>query len=322
MKVTRLALIGILGLGMFSVETRAESWPTKPIRAVVPLAAGSTTDVIPRIVFEELARQLGQPIVVENRPGAGGTTGAAAVARSDPDGYTILANGSGHTIAPALYTNLGYSPSRDFVAVIPFGISPNVLVVPSTKGWKTAAELVAAAKQNPGALNYSSVGAGTATHLSAERFRRIAGFDAAHVPFKGGGEAITEVIAGRIDFFFGPIGLALPHIKEGKLTALLVNSKERSAALPEVPTTSEAGYANAEYPIWFGLFVPKKTPREIVDRLHRETLKALTQPSVRDKLVGMGIDPMLLTSGEFDALIGREIAVNAELVRLAGIKAK
>jgi tripartite-type tricarboxylate transporter receptor subunit TctC len=322
MQVTRLALIGILGLSMLSVEARSESWPTKPIRAVVPLAAGSTTDVIPRIVFEELARQLGQPIVVENRPGAGGTTGAAAVARSDPDGYTILANGSGHTIAPALYPNLGYSPSGDFAAVIPFGISPNVLVVPSAKGWKTASELVTAAKKNPGALNYSSVGAGTATHLSVERFRRSAGFEAAHVPFKGGGEAITEVIAGRIDFFFGPLGLALPHIRDGKLAALLVNSNERSPALPQVPTTSEDGYANAEYPIWFGLFVPAKTPREIVELLHRETRKALLQPSVREKLVGLGVDPMLMTPREFDALVEKEIAVNAELVKLAGIKAK
>ena len=258
---------------------------------------------------------------MENRVGAGGTVGAAAVAKADPDGYTILANGSGHTIAPALYPNLAYSPAGDFAAVIPFGISPNVLVVPLAKGWKTAADLVAAGKKAPGALNFSSVGVGTATHLSAERFRRSAGFEAVHVPFKGGGEAITEVIAGRIDFFFGPVGLALPHIKDGKLVALAVNGNERSAVMPQVRTTGEAGYANAEYPIWFGLFVPANTPREIVDRLHRETQKALQQPTVRDRLAGMGVDPMKLSPREFDALVEREIEVNAQLVKAVGIKA-
>jgi tripartite-type tricarboxylate transporter receptor subunit TctC len=321
MKITRLALLPMLGLGVLCPDASAETWPSKPIRAIVPLAAGSTTDIIPRIVFEELSRQLRQPIVVENQPGAGATIGTAAVAKAEPDGYTILATGSGHTIAPALRPNLGYNPSRDFAAVIPLGISPNVLVVPAAKGWKTAGDLAAAAKKNPGALTFSSVGAGTVTHLSAERFRRSAGFEAVHVPFKGGGEAITEVIAGRVDFFFGPVGLALPHIKGGKLLALAVNGTQRSAALPNVPTTSEAGYANAELPIWFGLFVPAKTPREIVEKLHRETLQALRAPNVRAKLAGMGVDPMILTPREFDALVEKEIAVNAELVKSSGVKA-
>jgi tripartite-type tricarboxylate transporter receptor subunit TctC len=320
MKMPRLVALALLGLGLVCVEVSADTWPSKPIKAIVPLAAGSTTDVVPRIVFEELSRHLGQPIVVENRPGAGGTIGTATVAKARPDGYTILANGSGHTIAPAFYPNLGYSPARDFAAVIPFGISPNVLVVPPTKGWRTAADLVAAAKRASRALNFSSVGAGTATHLSAERFQRSAGFEAVHVPFKGGGEAISEVIAGRIDFFFGPVGLALPHIKEGRLVALAVNGKEPSAALPQIPTTSEAGYANAEYPIWFGLFVPKKTPREIVERLYSQTLKTLQQPIVRDKLAAMGVDPMMMTSREYDALVEEEIAVNAALVKAVGVK--
>ena len=294
-------LLPVLGLGLVTMEARAEAWPTKPLRAIVPVGAGSTTDIIPRVVFEQLSAQLGQSIVVENRVGAGGTIGSAFVAKADPDGYTILAHGSALTISPSLYSNLGYDPARDFVAVVPFGISPSVLVVPPARGWKTVGDLVAAAKAKPGALNFSSVGVGTATHLSAERFRASAGVEAVHVPFKGGAEAMTEVIAGRIDFFFGPVALVLPQIQDGKLTALAVNSAKRSAALPSVPTTLEAGIANAEYPIWLGMFLPAKTPRDIVDKLNRETLKALQEPKVRDKLAALGFDPMVMTPAEFAA---------------------
>jgi tripartite-type tricarboxylate transporter receptor subunit TctC len=272
------------------------------------------------VVFEQLSAHLGQSIAVENRTGAGGTTGSGFVAKADPDGYTILAHGSALTISPALYRNLGYDPARDLVPVVPFGIMANVLVVPPGRGWKTAGDLVAAARAKPGALNFSSVGVGSATHLSAERFRRSAGVEAKHVPFKGGAEAMTEVIAGRIDFFFGPVPLVLPQVREGKLTALAVNSAKRSAALPNVPTTLEAGVANAEYPIWLGLFLPAKTPREIVDKLNRETLKALQEPKVRDKLAALGIDPMVMTPSEFAAHVDKEIAVNAALVEAAGLK--
>ena len=198
-----LTLVPVLGLGLATMDARAQTWPTKPLRAIVPVGAGSTTDIIPRVVFEQLSAQLGQSIVVENRAGAGGTIGSDFVAKADPDGYTILAHGSALTISPALYPNLGYDPARDLVAVVPLGIMANVLVVPPAKGWKTIGDLVAAAKANPGALNFSSVGVGSATHLSAERLCRSAGVEVAHIPFKGGAEAMTEVIAGRIDFFFG-----------------------------------------------------------------------------------------------------------------------
>ena len=321
MKPISLMLLPVLGLGLATMEAAAQTWPTKPLRAIVPVGAGSTTDIIPRVVFEQLSPQLGQSIVVENRTGAGGTIGTAFVAKADPDGYTVLAHGSALTISPSLYPNLSYHPARDFAAVVPFGISPSVLVVPPARGWKTVGDLVAAAKAKPGALNFSSVGVGTATHLSAERFRRSAGVEAVHVPFKGGAEAMTEVIAGRIDFFFGPVALVLPNVREGKLTALVVNGAKRSAALPDVPTTLEAGFANAEYPIWFGLFLPAKTPRDIVDKLHRETLKALQAPKVRDKLAALGVDPMVMTPAEFDAHVEKEIAVNAALVKAIGIKA-
>jgi tripartite-type tricarboxylate transporter receptor subunit TctC len=320
MKPMWLTLVPILGLGLATMDAQAQTWPTKPLRAIVPVGAGSTTDIIPRVVFEQLSAHLGQSIAVENRTGAGGTTGSGFVAKADPDGYTILAHGSALTISPALYRNLGYDPARDLVPVVPFGIMANVLVVPPGRGWKTVGDLVAAAKAKPGALNFSSVGVGSATHLSAERFRRSAGVEAKHVPFKGGAEAMTEVIAGRIDFFFGPVPLVLPQIREGKLAALAVNGSKRAAALPDVPTTLEAGVANAEYPIWLGLFLPAKTPREIVDKLNRETLEALQEPKVRDKLAALGVDPMVMTPSEFAAHVEKEFAVNAALVEAAGLK--
>ena len=319
MKSAVLMLVPALGLAVATVEAAAEAWPAKSLRAIVPYGAGSSTDIVPRVVFDELSRQLGQSIVVENRPGAGGTIGAAFVAKADADGYTVLVNSSAHAIAPSLYPNLSYDPARDFAAVIPLGSSPNVLVVSPDKGFKTVGDLVAAAKAKPGALTFSSVGIGSATHLSAERFRSSAGFEALHVPFRGGPEAMSEVMAGRVDFFFGPVGLVLPLVREGKLAALVVNGAKRSAALPDVPTTREAGFADAEYPIWFGLFAPAKTPRDIVDKLHRETLRALQAPKVAAKLSALGVEPMVMTPGEFDAFVRNEIAVNATLVKTAGV---
>jgi tripartite-type tricarboxylate transporter receptor subunit TctC len=320
MKPICLMLLPAVGLAFATMQVRSENWPAKPLRAIVPYAAGSTTDIVPRVVFEQLSPQLGQSIIVENRTGAGGTIGTAFVAKADPDGHTMLVNSSAHTISPSLYPNLSYHPARGFAGVIALGISPNVLVVSPAKGFKTVGDLVAAAKANPGVLTFSSVGVGTATHLSAERFRFSAGVQAVHVPFRGGAEAMSEVMAGRVGFFFGPVGLVLPHVRDGKLVALAVNGTRRAAALAEVPTTLEAGFADAEYPIWFGLFLPAKTPREIVDKLHQETLRALQAPKVREKLAALGIDPMEMSPAEFDAHVEKEIGVNAALVKATGIK--
>jgi tripartite-type tricarboxylate transporter receptor subunit TctC len=311
----RWSLILLSALSLAPADVRAEDWPTRPLRAIVPVAAGSLVDIVPRIVFDQLAIQLGQTIVVENRPGAGATIGTGLAAKADPDGYTVLVNSSAHTIAPSLFANLSYDPARDFAAVAPLGVTPFVLVVPPARGFKTAQDLVAAAKAKPGAFNFSSLGVGTASHLSAERFLLSTGLQAVHVPFKGGPEAMTGVITGRIDFYFVAIGAALPYIEDGKLSALAVNSAKRSAALPDVPTTREAGFNNAEYPTWFGLFLPAKTPREIVDKLHRETFKALQEPKVRDKLAALGFDPMVMTPSEFDAFVAKDIAINAVLVK-------
>jgi len=316
----RASLVLIAALAAF--EAPAQGWPAKPIRAIVPVGAGSSTDIVHRLVLEQLSAQFGQQVVVENRVGAGGSIGSAAVAKSPPDGYTLLAHGSAHTIAPALYKTLPYDPVRDFAAVAPIGVSPAVLVVPPAKGAKTAADLVAAAKARPNALNFSSVGIGSATHLSAERFVSSAAVQAVHIPFKGGAEAMTEVIAGRADFFFGPVALVLPHIREGRLAALAVNTEKRSPALPDVPTLREAGIRDAEYPIWFALFAPAGTPREIVERLNREALAALQAPKVREKLAALGVDPMPMSPAEFAAYVEREVALNAALAQKAGLKAE
>jgi tripartite-type tricarboxylate transporter receptor subunit TctC len=320
MKTKYVMLLSVLGLACTAMDARADGWPTKPLRAIVPFGAGSLVDSVPRIVFEQLSAQLGQPIVVENRPGAGQTTGANLVAKSEPDGYTLLVNSSAHVIAPSLHRKLSYDAARDFAAVIPLGTAPHLLVVPPDRGLKTAREFVAAAKAKPGAMNFASAGVGTATHLSAERFRLSAGIDAVHVPFKGGADIIAEVIAGRIDFFLGPLGVMLPHVKAGKLTALAINDATRSPLLPDVPTTLEVGLVDAEYPLWLGMFMPTRTPHDIVEKMHRETLKALQEPKVKEKLAAMGIGPLVMTPAEFGSYVEREIAANAALVEIAGLK--
>jgi len=321
MKRICLTLLAILALAVPSTQAGAQSWPTRPIRAIVPYTAGSGTDVTARVILNQLSSELGQSIVVENRVGAEGTIGTAAAAKSDPDGYTILVQSSALTIAPSIYQNLTYDTARDLTAVALLGVSPNVLIISSARGIRTIHELVYAAKAKPRSLTFASAGVGTNTHLSAERFRLRAGFEVVHVPFKGGSEAITEVMTGRVDFAFLPIGIVLSHIREGKLTALAVNGSKRASALPDVPTTLEAGFTDSDYPIWWATFVPAKTPRDIVDKLYRETLKAMEAPNVQEKLATMGVDPLVLTPAELDAHIKKELSTNAALVKATGVKA-
>lgn len=312
----------VLALAFAHALAHAQAWPAKPLHAIVPVGAGSSTDIVHRLVLEQLSKGLGQPVVIENRTGAGGTIGSAAVAKANPDGYTLLAHGSAHTIAPALYKALSYDAARDFVPVAPIGISPCLLVVSTARGIRTSQAVVAAAKARPGALNFSSVGVGSATHLSAERFVASAGIDVVHVPFKGGAEAMFEVIAGRVDFFFGPVALVLAQVRDGKLLALAGNGTRRSAILPDVPTLHEAGYSGAEYPIWFGLFAPAGTPGAVVAKLNQETLKVLQDPALRDKLSGLGVEPMAMTPEEFKRYVESEITLNASLAKRAGLKAE
>jgi tripartite-type tricarboxylate transporter receptor subunit TctC len=297
----------------------AQSWPTHTIRVIVPLTAGSATDVTPRTVFEQLSTQLGQSIVVENRVGAGGTIGATAVAKSDPDGYTFLVHSNAHTIAPAVHANLAYDVVKDFAAVIPLGVVPQVLVISPAKNIRTVQELVAQAKAKPGSINFASGGVGTPPHLTAERFRMSAGFEGQHIPFKGAPEALTEVLTGRVDFYFTPVLPALAFIRDGKLLPLAVSTTKRSAILPDVPTTLEAGFANSDFNFWIGMFAPAKTPREIVIRMHDETAKALQDPAVREKLTKLGVEPMPMSADDFNAQVAKEVANNETLAKAAGI---
>ena len=321
MKLTRryaLQLVGTaLAVPALPHSARAQAWPTRPIRAVIPFTAGSTIDVIGRIVLDPLSAQLGQPIVIENRGGAGGSIGAAMVAKAEPDGHVILVHASAHSAAPAVYPNLSYDAVRDFSAVAALGAVPNVTVISPAKGIKSLKELVARAKS--GSLTYASAGAGSATHFAAERLRVSAGFNAVHVPFRGA-ESLTEVMAGRVDFMCAGISGALPFLLSGKLIPLAVSTPKRSTALPKVPTTLEEGYANSEYYFWNGILVPSQTPRAIVERLHREITKALKHPNVVKNFTAQGIEPMPLTPAEFDALIKKEVADNKALVQTTGMK--
>jgi tripartite-type tricarboxylate transporter receptor subunit TctC len=246
----------------------------------------------------------------------GRTIGAASVAKADPDGYTILVHSTAHTIFPATFANLSFDTARDFAGVTPVVNVPLVLVVSPAKH-KSLKELVASAKAKPGSINYATVGA---AHMTAERLRLSAGFEAQQIPFRGAPEAQTEVLAGRVDFFFSPVLAALPLVQSGQLLALAVSSSERASALPEVPTTVEAGYPNSAYDFWIGFFLPAKTPRAIVDKLYQEIRKAKEAPDVRAKFKTLGGEPMEMTPPEFDVLIRDAVARNKELAKAAGIK--
>jgi tripartite-type tricarboxylate transporter receptor subunit TctC len=314
-----LALVSsVLAAPAVSRRAFAEEWPKdKVIRAVVPFTAGSNTDIIGGIVLDPLSKQLGQTIVVENRGGAGGTIGSATVAKAEPDGYTLLINGSAHSAAPAPYPNLSYDPSKDFAGIAIFGVVPNVLLVAPSKGIKTAREFVE--RDRDGQMTFASAGVGSATHWAAERFLLSAGIKATHVPFSGAPAALTEVMTGRIDFCFIGIASAIPFIKNGQLLPLAVSMTNRSPALPDVPTTIELGFADSDYVFWNGMLVPAKTPRPIVDRLYSEVGKALALPAVQEKLSAQGVEPMPLSPREFDAMIAKEIVQNTKLARAAGL---
>src|SRR6266700_2160088 len=312
--------IAVLALCALHVGAQAQAWPAKPIRIIVPFSPGSGTDIIARTVTERLSPQLGQPIVIENRPDASGSAFAAQVAKAEPDGYTLLVHSSSYTVTPSTYGNLPYDTLRDLTGVVPLGLLPNVLVISPAKGIRSVKELIAAARAKPGSMNSASVGIGSATHLNAERFRLGAGIEVVNVPFKGTPEALTEVITGRVDYYFCPVNAALPFLKDGKLRALAVGSTKRSLALPELPTTLEAGIPNSDYNFWVGMFAPAKTPRELVSRLYLETVKALRSGDVREKMARLGAEPMDYDPDRFNAYLREEIAANAALVKAAGIK--
>ena len=291
------------------------NWPTKPIKAVNPFGAGSAGDVVPRLFFEKLSTELGQPIVIENRVGAGGSVGTGAVAKSDPDGYTLLSQTNAISIAPAIFPNLNYDTTKELSSVLMIGYAANVMIVPNERPWKTIQDFLASAKTKGTVINYGSVGVGSAVHISSEKFRAAAGFEATHIPYRGGSEVITDIIGGRIDFYFCPLATALPLIREGQVRALVVSTPTRVRDLPDVPTPIDAGLKDADSSIWFGVFVPSKTPPEIVEKLYVTGTKVLNTADMQASLKKIGVEPMPMKSSEMDALLVKEIADNKVLLK-------
>src|ERR1700716_1886379 len=314
------SLIFILSSVLVAATVHAENWPSRLIKATIPFGAGSATDVVPRLFFDRLAAELGQPIVIENRAGAGGTLGTAVVAKADPDGYGILATSSALTITPAIFPSLTFDATKDLSSVLMIGSSANVMIVPVSRPWKTAQDFIAEAKAKPGSISFGSVGIGSAVHISAEKFRLAAGIEATHVPYRGGAEVITDILGARIDFYFCPLATALPLIREGQVRALLVSTPKRVADLPDVPTPLEAGLKDADSAIWFGVLVPSRTPRDIVDKFHAAGVKVLTDSAMQDSLKKLGVEAMPMSPKEMDDLLVRETAANIELIKAAGIK--
>ena len=292
------------------------------MRIIVPFAPGSATDLVPRAVFEQVQQQVGQTFIIENRPGGGTTTGTAAVAKSDPDGYTMLVHSNGFVTTPAIQANVPYDPVKDFAGVTPLAAVPMVLVISPEKKIKTLQELVAYAKANPGKLNYAAAGLGTPPHLTMERLRVAAGFTGQVVPFKGAPEALTEVLAGRVDVYFTPLPPAVQFIQSGQLIPLAVSSVKRIAALPNVPTTTEAGFPNSDFDFYTSLFVPKKTPRDVVARIHEVTLKGLQTPVIKERFSKLGVEPLIMTPEAFDARIAQEVKIAVELAKATGLAPK
>jgi tripartite-type tricarboxylate transporter receptor subunit TctC len=319
---TAASILTVIAAAPLSAQTPpAPTWPTKRVQIVVPFAPGSATDLLPRTLFEHVSGKVGQPFIVENRPGGGGAMGVNVVAKAEPDGHTLLVHSNALVTSPAIQS-MPYDPVQDFAGITPLGNVPLVLVISPEKNIKTLQEFVALAKAKAGSINYAAAGIGTPPHLTMERFRLTSGFEGQLVPFRGAPDALTEIITGRVDVYFSPITPAMPFIKDGKLLALAVSSAKRASALPDVPTTVEAGFPDTDFDFWIGMAVPKKTPRDLVAKIHQETVKGLEDPTVRDKLAKLGVEPMIMTPEAFDARIAKETAIAVTLAKAAGIAVK
>ena len=304
----------------FSFENiHAQSYPSKPVRVIISFIAGSSTDIVGRITMQKVSEYWGQPVVAENRAGAGGSIGSREVAVAAPDGYTLLVNSSAHAINPAIYAKLPYDTLKDFVEIAPLTVQPNVLVVNSTAPHKTLMDLVNAAKAKPGALNFGHAGIGSGTHLNTERFIAAASINVVQVPFKGTPEVIAALLSNSVDCYWAPISAAMAAIKGGRLRALAVSSARRNPTLPDVPTTGEAGVPGADSPLWFGLWGPAGMPQEIVQKISAGVRRALADPAVKEKLVALGNDTMDMSPAEFARFVREEIDTAQRVVKAAGL---
>jgi tripartite-type tricarboxylate transporter receptor subunit TctC len=297
----------------------APDWPIRPVLTISPFTAGSANDVVARLVLDQVGQQVGQALVVENRSGGGGIVGVASVVRAEPDGYTLLLSSASMSSAVVLHSALPYDALRDLVPIAMMGVQPSVLVAAPGKGFKTVAELVGAAKAKPGQLNFASAGIGSASHIAGERFRLAAALQVQHILYRGPVEALTDLMTGRVDFYFLPIAAALPLIKQGKVVALAVSTPARTQSLPYVPTIAEAGYPDAEYLFWGGISAPVKTPRAIVEKLNHEVNKALAVPAVEEKLQNLGVQPKPMTPDQFAKFFADDVATTVKLGKDANI---
>ena len=320
MRIGRVALIALCAL--WTSFASAQAWPTKPVKIVVPFTAGSATDILARTFGQKLSEYWGQPVVIENHPGAGGTIGTGIVANAPADGYTLLVHSAAYAVNPFMYPNLPFDTRKAFVEIAPLGGQPNVLVVAPSSGIKSVQELIAQARKKPGDINFASAGSGSGTHVNAEKFKLAAGIDIVHIPYKGTPEALTDTIAGRVTFYFSPISAALPHVKEGKLVALAVSSSQRSSVLKDVPTLAESGVPGFDYNLWVGMFGPAGMPPDLVERINKDVQKALTSPEIKERFASLGAEAMPMTTAQFKKFIGDEMDASAKIVKAANIKAQ
>jgi tripartite-type tricarboxylate transporter receptor subunit TctC len=314
-------IVVAMALLLFAPGLAAQGFPTKQIRLVATSTPGSPVDIYARAISDHLARSTGQTVIVENRAGAGGTLAAAYVLGTEGDGHVALVNTSAHVVAPFAYSGLAFDMLRDFAGIGPIALLPNVLIAPPQRGWKNLQEMLAAVRgKPPGHYTYGTGGSGTGTHMNAERFRMSAGLNAVQVPYKGSPEILVEIVAGRIDWAFVPVSTVLGQIKDGRITALALSAEKRSAQIPELPTMAESGLKNADFPFWVGMFVPAKAPRAAVRRLHEDTVKAMQNAEVRERLTKLGAEIVMMTPEEFDAYVKAQAEVAAVIVKAANIK--
>jgi len=297
-------------------------YPAKPIRIVVGFTPGGGPDITARLIGPKLTERWGQQVIVENRPGAGGTIAALSVAGAPPDGYTLLSVTISHVVAPAIYSKLAYDTVNDFAGITLTGKDPGLLLVPNSLGVKSVSDLIALAKAKPNQLNFASAGVGSGSHFAAEQFTNMAGISVVHVPFKGIPEAITDTLTGRVQFFMANLSSAFTLVSERKVTAIAILGKQRSSRLPEIPTVSESGLPGYVRDFWYGLLAPARTPRAIIARLNREITGVLGQPDIQKNLLAQGMEPAPSSPEEFDKLIVQEIATLTKLARAANIKAE
>jgi len=318
MRIGRIALIALCAL--WSSLASAQAWPTKPVKIIVPFTAGSATDILARTFGQKLSELWGQPVVIENHPGAGGTIGTGIVANAPADGYTLLVHSAAYAVNPSMYPNLPFDTRKAFVEIAPLGGQPNVLVVAPSSGIKSVQDLIAQARKKPGDINFASAGSGSGTHINAEKFKLATGIDVVHIPYKGTPEALTDTIAGRVTYYFSPISAALPHVKEGKLVALAVSSSQRSSVLKDVPTLAESGVPGFDYNLWVGMFGPAGMPPDLVERINKDVQKALTTPEIKERFASLGAEAMPMTTVQFKKFTGDEMEEAAKIVKAANIK--